>query len=70
VATVLWVVGSVLFSWYVSNFGNFNKSYGSMGAVVILLMWFLLSAYAALIGAELDSELQRQTRRHSSTRGS
>ncbi len=63
VATLLWVVGSALFSWYVSNFGSYNKSYGSMGAVVILLMWFLLCAFVTLIGAELDSELARQNRK-------
>jgi membrane protein len=55
------VVGSALFSWYVSNFGSYNKSYGSMGAVVILLMWFLLCAFVTLIGAELDAELERET---------
>ncbi len=69
VATVLWVVGSALFSWYVSNFGNYNKSYGSMGAVVILLMWFLLCAYVTLIGAEIDSEIERQVRGDSKAGG-
>jgi membrane protein len=60
IATVLWMVGSALFSWYVSNFASYNKSYGSMGAVVILLIWFLLCAFVTLIGAEIDSELERQ----------
>lgn len=59
VATLLWVVGSGLFSWYVTYFSNYNKSYGSPGGVVILLMWFLMSAYVTLIGAELDAELER-----------
>ena len=63
VALALWLVGSALFSWYVTSFANYNKTYGSMGAVVILLMWFLLSAYAVLIGAELNAELERQTRK-------
>lgn len=62
-AVLLWLIGSLLFSWYVTSFGNYNKTYGSMGAVVILLMWFLLSAYAVLIGAELNAELERQTRK-------
>jgi membrane protein len=63
--TLLWVVGSVLFSWYVEHFGNFNKTYGSLGAVVILLMWLLLSSYAALIGAKINAESERQTRKDS-----
>jgi membrane protein len=61
-AVILWLVGSALFSWYVTHFGNYNKTYGSMGAVVILLMWFLLSAYAVLIGAELNAQLERRAR--------
>ena len=63
VATVLWIIGSVLFSVYVTQFGNYNKTYGSVGAIVILLMWFLLSSYAVLIGAELNAEMERQTLR-------
>lgn len=57
-AVVLWLAGSAGFSWYVENLANFNRTYGSMGAVVVLLMWFLLSAYAVLLGAELDAELE------------
>ena len=62
-ATVLWIVGSVLFSIYVTQFGSYNETYGSVGAIVILLMWFLLSSYAVLIGAELNAEMERQTRK-------
>ena len=62
-ATVLWIIGSLLFSLYVTRFGSYNETYGSVGAIVILLMWFLLSSYAVLIGAELNSELERQTRK-------
>lgn len=62
-ATVLWIIGSLLFSFYVSKFGNYNETYGSVGAIVILLMWFLLSSYAVLIGAELNAEMERQTRK-------
>ena len=63
VATVLWIIGSLLFSFYVTKFGNYNETYGSVGAIVILLMWFLLSSYAVLIGAELNAEMERQTRK-------
>ena len=68
-ATVLWVAGSVLFSLYVSHFGSYNKTYGSAGAVVILLTWLLLSAYVVLIGAEINAESERQTRRDTTTPG-
>ena len=61
VATVLWILASVLFSFYVSNFGSYNETYGSLGAVVILLMWFYISAYVVLLGAELNAEMERQT---------
>jgi membrane protein len=68
VAMVLWVVGSILFSLYVQNFGSYNKTFGSLGAVVVLLMWFYISAYVICLGAELNSELEHQTR-HDSTTG-
>lgn len=62
-ATALWIAGSALFSLYVTRFGSYNETYGSVGAVVILLVWFLLSSYAVLIGAELNAEMERQTRK-------
>lgn len=67
-ATVLWIAVSVLFSLYVSNFGNYNETYGSMGAVIILLMWFFLTAYIFLLGAEFNAEMEHQTARDT-TRG-
>src|SRR5512144_276861 len=60
-ATVLWLVASAAFSLYVSHFGSYNKTFGSLGAVVILLMWFYISAYVVCLGAELNAELERQT---------
>lgn len=68
-AAVLWLIGSVAFSVYVRNFGSYNETYGSLGAVVILLMWFWLSAYVVLLGAEFNSELERQTRRDTTAGG-
>jgi|APTNR8051073442_1049403.scaffolds.fasta_scaffold06566_9 membrane protein len=62
-ATVLWVLGSIAFSVYVENFASYNSTFGSLGAVVILLMWLYLSAYIVCVGAELNSELEHQTRR-------
>jgi len=67
IATLLWIAGSALFSLYVTSFGSYNETYGSMGAVIILLTWFLLSAYAILIGAEINSEMERQTRKDTTT---
>jgi membrane protein len=69
IATLLWIVGSALFSLYVTRFGNYNETYGSVGAIVILLMWFLLSSYAVLIGAELNAEMERQTRKDTTSGG-
>jgi uncharacterized BrkB/YihY/UPF0761 family membrane protein len=60
-ATLLLIAGSVAFSFYVTNFANYNATFGSLGAVVILLMWFFLSGYAVGLGAELNAELERQT---------
>ncbi len=62
VATVLWLVGSVLFSVYVSVAGNFNETYGSLGAVVLLMLWFYVGAFVVLLGAELDAESEHQVR--------
>ncbi len=60
-ATILWIVGSALFSVYVGEFASYNKTYGSLGAVVVLMMWLYVSAYAVLLGAELNAELEHQT---------
>jgi len=60
IAVVMWILGSALFSLYVTRFGNYNETYGAAGAVVILLMWFLLSSYAILIGAEINAQVERR----------
>lgn len=62
-ATLLWLLGSIGFSLYVSHFASYNETYGSVGAAVVLLLWMNLSAYAVLLGAELDAELEAPTRR-------
>jgi membrane protein len=66
-AAVLWVIGSALFSLYVSKFGSYDKTYGSLGAVVVFLMWLYLTAYVILLGAELNSEMERQTVKDTTT---
>ena len=67
VALVLWLLGSVGFSWYVDNFGKYNQTYGALAAVIILLLWLFLSAFAILLGAEFDAETERQTTRDTTT---
>jgi membrane protein len=58
-AAVLWLVGSAGFSFYVARFSSYDKTYGSLGAVVVLLMWFYVTAYIILAGAELNSEIEK-----------
>jgi len=65
VATVLWLIGSAAFSIYAANFGSYNATYGALGGVIVLLTWLWLSAFAVLLGAELNSEIEHQTRRDS-----
>ena len=60
-AGLAWVILTALFGYYVSNFGNYDATYGSLGAVVVLLTWLYLSAYVLLLGAEINAELERQT---------
>ena len=67
-AAVLWLALTLGFGIYVANFGNYNATYGSLGAVVVLLTWLYLSSYILLFGAELNSELEHQTAKDT-TRG-
>jgi membrane protein len=57
----LWIIGSLGFSLYVARIGSYDRTYGSLGAVIILLMWFYLTAYIILAGAELDDEIAKRT---------
>jgi membrane protein len=59
-ATILWVLASTGFGLYVSNFGNYNATYGSLGGVVVFLTWLYITSYVLLMGGELNSELERQ----------
>ncbi len=57
-ASITWIVSSAAFSWYVANFGNYNATYGSLGAVIGFMTWIWLSAFVVLIGAQLDAEME------------
>ena len=65
--TLLWLLGSMGFSWYVSNFGSYDDLYGSFAAVAILLLWLFLTAFIVLMGAEINSEMEHQTRYDTTT---
>lgn len=61
IASVLWAVVSLLFSWYAKEFADFNKTYGSLGAMIALMTWFYLSSFVVLLGGEVNAELEHQT---------
>ena len=62
VAALVWLAGSAAFSLYVSNFGSYDATYGSLGAVAVLLLWFWVSALILLVGAEINAELEARDR--------
>ena len=59
-AAVAWLGGSALLSWYLSNFANYDATYGSLGAAMGLMIWMWVSSIVILLGAELNSEIERQ----------
>ena len=62
-AATLWLGGSVLFALYVRNFGDtYGETYGALGGVIVMLLWLYFSAYLVVLGAEINSELERQTK--------
>jgi membrane protein len=56
---VVWIVASVAFAFYVANFANYNKTYGALGGVIVLLLWLWILNMSLLFGAEFDAELER-----------
>lgn len=69
VATVLWLIGSGLFSLYVTSFGDssYNRTYGALAGIIILLLWLFLTGFVVLLGAEINAEMERQTHRDTTT---
>jgi uncharacterized BrkB/YihY/UPF0761 family membrane protein len=58
VATVLWLVGSLAFRFYVVNFGSYNETYGTIGGIMVLLLWLYISALCVIVGAEMNAEIE------------
>jgi membrane protein len=63
VVTVVWAVVSLLFSFYVNNFGSYDKTYGTIAGVIVLMLWLYLTNYLILLGAEINAETEHQTAR-------
>ena len=66
-ATILWIAGSGMFSYYVYHFNSYNRAYGSLGALLVLLTWLWLSAFVGLFGAEINGEAERQIKQTAKT---
>ena len=62
-ATAIWLTGTGVLAWYVASSPQYHQAYGSVGIVVLALAWFLVSAFSVLLGAQVNAELERQTRR-------
>ena len=63
IVTVLWALVSVAFSFYVNHFGSYNKTYGAIAGVIVLMLWLYITCYLVLLGAEINSEAEHQTAR-------
>ena len=61
VAVILWVILSVAFTYYVTNFGNYNRLYGSIGAVIAMLIWLWISSFLVLFGGSLNAQIEIRT---------
>lgn len=61
IATLCWLGASYGFTIYVQNFTNYNETYGAIGSVIVLILWFYISAFVVLLGAEINAEMEHQT---------
>jgi len=57
-STLLWLIASLAFKVYLSNFADYNATYGSLGGVIVLMLWFYISALAVLVGSEMNAEIE------------
>ena len=69
IASGIWILDSLLLSWYVSNFSTYNATYGSLGAVIGFMVWMWLSTVIILLGAEINAEMEHQTARDTTVGG-
>ena len=58
--SIIWLVGSFLFGWYISNFGNYNKTYGSLAGIIILFLWLYITSFIIIIGAEINAIIHQR----------
>jgi membrane protein len=68
VVTVIWAIVSLLFSFYVNNFGSYDKTYGAIAGVIVLMLWLQITVFLVLLGAEINAETEHQTA-HDTTEG-
>jgi membrane protein len=68
IVTIIWALVSVIFALYVNNFGSYDKTYGAIAGVIVLMLWLYLTCYLVLLGAEINSEAEHQTA-HDTTKG-
>ncbi len=61
IAASIWILGSLAFALYAQNFGSYSKTYGTLGGVIVLLMWFYLMGFTIVLGAEINAEMEHQT---------
>jgi len=66
-ASIVWMVAASGFAFYLANWSNYNATYGSLGTIIGLMMWFFISAFIVILGAELNAEIELQTMRDSTT---
>jgi membrane protein len=62
-AAIVWLAASAIFSWYIANFGNYDATYGSLGAAIGMMTWMWISTIVVLLGAELNAELERERKK-------
>jgi membrane protein len=67
VVITLWSLVSIGFSLYVDNFGSYDKTYGAIAGVIVLMLWLYLTCYLVLLGAEINSEVEHQTAQDTTT---
>lgn len=64
-ASIVWILGTAAFGLYVSNFANYSKTYGSIGGIIVLMLWLYITGFIIIVGAEINAIInQRRTLKH------